>query len=153
MSISRRQQILQTFVDRLDSIAIENGFQTDAGKLIFIGERPVLGPSDPEASIDVVISTDVPGNQGEKVFVTIPVDVKAVVKVDSVNGVTAWQTVEAVIADIKTAIETDHDLDGLLVNRGLERGPVEPRDREPGDEIVGAGVQYLLKYTEQWGRP
>ena len=153
MSVSKRQQILAEFVNRLYEITIANGFQTDAGQLVFIGERPVLGPSDPDASIDVVVSTDDPGFQGEKVFVTLPVTVRAVVRVDSVNGATPWGTVEAVIADIKKAIETDHDLSGLLVQRGLERGPVEPRDREPGDEIVGAGVQYNLKYTEQWGAP
>ena len=148
--MSRRQEILAKFVERLERILVANGFQTDVGQLVFIGERPVLGPDDPTASLDVVVSADEPGYQGENVFVTLPVTVHAMVKSD---WVTPWQTVEAVIADIKTAIETDHDLDGLLIPRGLERGPIVPRDREAGDTIVGAGVQYSLKYVEQWGAP
>lgn len=149
--MSRRQDILAEFVDRLGNITIANGFQTDVGQLVFIGERPVLGPDDPDASLDVVVSADEPGYQGENVSVRLPVTVRAVVKASA--GVTPWETVEAVIADVKKAIETDHDLGGLLVTRGLERGPVEPRDREAGDEIVGAGIQYALRYVEQWGAP
>jgi len=150
--MSRRQDILAAFVARLEGIQVATGYQTDVGQLVFIGERPVLGPDDPTASLDVVVAADEPGYQGENVFVTLPVTVRAVVKADWPNG-TPWQTVEAVIADIKTAIEIDHDLGGLLVPRGLERGPVEPRDREAGDTIVGAGIQYSLKYVEKWGAP
>lgn len=148
--MSRRQEILSAFLGRLEGILISEGYQTDVGQLVFIGERPVLGPDDPDASLDVVVGADEPGYQGENVFVTLPVTVRAVVKATRES---AWNTVEAIVSDIKTAIETDHDLGGLLVNRGLERGPVEPRDREAGDEIVGAGVQYSLKYVEQWGQP
>lgn len=149
--MSRRQAILAKVVERLEKIQVALGYQTDVGKLVFIGERPVLGPDDPDASIDVIVSADEPGYQGENVYVTLPVIVRAVARASI--GATAWETVEAIIADIKTAIETDHDLDGLLVARGLERGSVEPRDREPGDEIVAAGIQYSLKYLEQWGAP
>lgn len=148
--MSRRQQILGAFVERLQRIMIANGYQTDVGQLVFIGERPVLGPADPAASLDVVVAADEPGYQGENVFVSLPVSVHAVVRADASK---AWETVEAVIADIKMAIEIDHELGGLLIQRGLERGPVEPRDREAGDEIVGAGVQYTLKYMEKWGAP
>lgn len=148
--MSRRQDILAAFVARLEGIQVATGYQTDVGQLVFIGERPTLGPDDPPASLDVVVSADEPGYQGENVFVTLPVMVHAMVKAD---WSTPWQTVEAVIADIKTAIETDHDLGGLLVPRGLERGPIEPRDREAGDTIVGAGIQYSLKYVERWGAP
>lgn len=148
--MSRRQEILAKFVERLEQIQVAFGFQTDVGQLVFIGERPVLGPNDPDASIDVVVGADEPGYQGENVFVTLPVTVRAIAKA---TNATAWSTIEAIISDIKTAIETDHDLSGLLVARGLERGPVEPRDREAGDEIVAAGISYSLKYTEQWGAP
>ena len=150
--MSRRQEILAKFVERLEAISVANGYQTDIGQLVFIGERPVLGDDDPPAFLNVVVVADEPGYQGENVFVKLPVTVHAVVKADWSGG-TPWATVEAIIADTKKAIEIDHDLAGLLVARGLERGPVEPRDREPGDTIVGAGIQYSLKYQEQWGAP
>lgn len=148
--MSRRQAILAAFIARLSGILIADGYQTDVGQVVFIGERPVLGPDDPDASIDVVVGADEPGYQGENVFVSLPVTVRAVVKATRDS---AWATVEAAVSDIKTAIETDHDLGGLLVARGLERGTVEPRDREPGDVVVGVGIRYTLKYVEKWGAP
>lgn len=148
--MSRRQAILAAFISRLSGILIADGYQTDVGQVVFIGERPVLGPDDPDASIDVVVGADEPGYQGENVFVALPVTVRAVVKATRDS---AWATVEAAVSDIKTAIETDHDLGGLLVARGLERGTVEPRDREPGDVVVGVGIRYTLKYVEKWGAP
>lgn len=150
MSQSRRQQILAAFIARLQKILIADGYQTNAGQLVFIGERPTLGPDDPDASIDVVVGADEPGYQGENVSIRLPVTVRAVV---NATRESAWNTVEAVISDIKIAIETDHDLGGLLSPRGLERGPVEPRDREPGDQIIGVGIQYSLRYSEKWGAP
>lgn len=148
--MSRRQAILAAFIARLSGILIADGYQTDVGQVVFIGERPVLGPDDPDASIDVVVGADEPGYQGENVLVSLPVTVRAVVKATRDS---AWATVEAAVSDIKTAIETDHDLGGLLVARGLERGTVEPRDREPGDVVVGVGIRYTLKYVEKWGAP
>jgi len=148
--MSRRQKILAAFIARLQKILIADGYQTNAGQLVFIGERPTLGPDDPDASIDVVVGADEATYQGENVALRLPVTVRAVVKATRES---AWSTVEAVISDIKTAVETDHDLDRLLSPRGLERGPVEPRDREPGDEIIGVGIQYSFRFSERWGAP
>ena len=75
---------------------------------------------------------------------------QAVVKADTESP---WSTVEAIVADIKKAIETDQDLAGTLLPRGLTRGKTRPFDRESGGEFVGAGVEYRLLYAEEWGAP
>ena len=147
---SRRQDILAELLDRLEGILETSGYQTNIGQLVFLGERPTLGPDDPAASIDVVVGADQPGYQGENVAETLPVTIHAIVKAGVLG---AWATVEAILADIKKAVEVDHDLGGLLIARGLKRGTAEPRDREPGDQIVGASIQYTLEYSERWGAP
>src|SRR3990170_287171 len=145
--MSRRQDILAAFVARLEKIQIAEGYQTDAGQLVFIGERPVLGPDDPTASIMIDVRDDEVGHQGEHVVVALPVSVRAVVKAGSGDP---WLAVEAVLADIKTAVEADHDLGGILLPRGLERASSEQRDREAGDDVVGAAVGYVLRFRELW---
>jgi hypothetical protein len=64
---------------------------------------------------------------------------------------TPWATVEAVLADIKTAVEQDHDLAGTLNHNGLERGTTRVVKREPGSTTVGTGVEYRLQYAESLG--
>lgn len=147
---STRKSALDEILARLAAIRITNGYNTDAGARLFIGEQPVLGPSDPEASIAVVVREDEAGYQGENVVVRLPVAIQAIVKADAADP---FSTVEDIIEDIKRAVETDHDLGGRLVRRGLERGSTQPLDRESGSEFIGAEVQYRLIYAEQWGAP
>jgi hypothetical protein len=148
--MSRRQNILSELMVRLGRINTSNGFQTAAGDLLFIGERPVLGPSDPAQSIAVSVKPDIPGYQGENIAMELPVAIAAIVRADTDQ---AWASIEAIIADIKEAVEIDHDFGGLLDPRGLERGTTEPYDRESGDTVVGATVNYTFRYREQWGAP
>jgi len=147
--MSSRSDALTVLVSRLEDITVAGGFNTDAGLKLFIGEQPVLGPSDPEASIAVVVRPDEAGYQGENIVITLPVEIQAIVK----SSAGAWITIEQVIADIKTAVEEDHDLGGTLLRRGLVRGTTRALDREPGSEFVGAGVEYRLVYGERWGQP
>ena len=148
--MSVRSVAIEKLEGRLEQIRKSNGYATDAGQLIFLGEQPVLGPDDPVAAIAMVVRRDEPGYQGENVDTVLPVEVQAIVKADITRP---WATIEAVIGDIKKAVEVDHDLGGTLKPRGLERGATEPMDREAGSEFVGCGVTYRLNFAEQWGAP
>lgn len=152
---SVRQDILAEILARVSGIGIAHGYQTDAGGLVFLGEAPQLGPTDPDAAIAVVVRDDLPGDvsgfgeasDGINVSV-LPVDVQAVVKADLDQP---WVTVEQIIADIKKAIETsDRGLGGLLT-RPLARGRIRFSPREPGSAVVGASVEYRATFAESWG--
>ena len=145
---SNRQRALTVLQDRLAGISMAAGYQTDAGQCIFIGEAPLLGESDPDAAIVISIQPDEPGFQGEKVAISLPVSVQAIAKAEQ-----PWATIEAVLADIKTAVETDRDLDGTLLRRGLERGSTQTIDRDEGSTYIGASILYRLRYAESWGAP
>lgn len=145
---STRQRALAVLQERLAGISRAAGYQTDAGECIFIGEAPRLGESDPDAAIAIVIQPDEPGYQGEKVALALPISVQAIAKAEQ-----PWSTIEAVIADIKKAVETDHDLDGTLLRRGLERGSTQTIERDEGSTSIGASVLYRLRYAESWGAP
>jgi len=148
--MSNRQAALAALRTRLEQILVANDFQTDAGKRVFFAEAPTLGPDDEPAAIAIFPQEDQPGYQGEQVAIVLPVRVEANVRADSENP---GATVEAVIADIKKAVELDHDLGRTVSQRGLERGTTAPFDREEGSAFVGAAVTYLLRFPEVWGRP
>jgi len=151
---SVRQQILAELLGRVAEISVEHGFQSDAGLKVLFGEAPQLGPDDPSELIAVVVRDDIPSDQSghgvdaDGVIVTmLPVEVQAIVKADLEQP---WVTVEAVIADIKRAIETgDRGLGGLLT-LNLFRGRIRALTREPGSTFVGAGVEYRAIFAESW---
>jgi hypothetical protein len=154
--MSVRSEAITEIRARLTRIRTANGFLTEVGQQLFVGERPTLGPGDPVATIALQILEDEVGHQGEHIVSVVPVTAEAIVQADADDP---WSTVEAVIADIKKAIETDlsgnrdYDLSGKLVRHGLERGPTAPLDREEGSVFVGAGVTYRLMLRERWGAP
>ena len=148
---SKRLLALAELRERLASITVVHGYNTDAGQYIYLGEAPVMGPDDPPAVIAIVLGDEELGHQAENVVVTLPIDVQAIVKV-SVDE--SYVTLEAMVADIKRAVEqADRTLGGLLVARGLTRGGVRSLPREPGSEFVGAVVQYRAMFGEKWGEP
>ena len=146
---STRESVIGAVVDRLEMILISGGFATDAGVHVFTGETPTFGPDDSTAAIALVVGSDDPGHQGENVAYTLPLDVQVIAPV----GVGALLAIEATIADVKRAIETDRDLGGLLPHRGLERGPTRQLPREEGSDFIGAAVEYRAYIVEQWGNP
>lgn len=148
--MSTRETAIDEMRTRLRNILVANGYNTDVGQVVMLGEQPEFGPDDPDAVVALIVGDDVPGYQGEHVVVMLPVEAQAIVKADVDDP---WTTVEAVIADIKKAVETDRDLGGSLVRRGLERGTTRPFDRESGSTFVGAGVEYRLQFKELWGAP
>lgn len=146
----RRQEILREFIERLETIAVANGYQTDAGQTLFIGETPALGEDDPAAAIAVLVGDEEPQYQGEQLLIRLPYDVQAHVRADLDEP---WLTVEQVIADIKRAVELADRTLGGLVKRQIERGAVRALPRESGSTTVGASVTYYAPYTEAWGDP
>jgi hypothetical protein len=150
VATTRRYSAIVELKARLQDISVSNGYETDAGAHVLVGEEPTFGPDDPTSAIAVSIGTDEPGYQGEHIAVTLPVEVGALVKADVDQP---WLTVEQIVGDIKTAVETDHDLAGILLARGLERGSVKPLERQEGSEYVGAVVEYRLRLKELWGAP
>ena len=152
---SVRQAALAVLLSRVELISVANGYQTNAGEHISVAETVTLGPDDPEASIAVLVSPSAPGHEMENIVVELPLEVAAVVREGSAVlaefGRYSWFTVEAILADIKRAVEQDRNLAGTVME--FKRGPERPFDREPGSEFVGAGVEYVLRYVERWGQP
>jgi hypothetical protein len=149
-SPSTRQQIIEVFRARLLAIAAGAQFETDAGATVFVNETPALGPDDPATAIAVVIGEDIPSRSGEHTILELPIEIHALANADLDAP---WVAVEAVLADIKRAIELpDRSLGGLVKAR-IERGSTRTLEREDGSTTVGAGITYLVPYAEVWGDP
>lgn len=149
--MSRRQQILEASVARLAVIQRGNGYATDAGDAIQLGEFTELGPDDPAEAIAVVPGEDVTRTQGDKHGITLPLEIQAIARVDLDEPHAA---AEAVLADIKRAYEqADRTLGGLLEGKGIRRLVTRTLPREAGMTTVGVGVTYLLDFQETWGDP
>jgi hypothetical protein len=146
----RRQLILAEFVERLRVVSVANGFQTDAGEALYIGETPSLGPDDPAAAIAIVVGDETPSYQGMQIYLELPYEIQALARADLDQP---WLTVEQVIADIKTAVELEDRTLGGLVKRQIKRGTVRTLGRDDGSTAVGAAVTYLAPFTETWGDP
>lgn len=158
MALSRRQDVIVAFFERLEAIKIADGFNTDAATALFLGVEPLLGPDDPSYAIALVIGDDdAPRYQGEKTTYNLPLECRALAKVDPATPDAAWMTVEALLQDIKRAIELpsleERRLNRLLVGNGLERGRTVTLQREPGSLSVGASLTYSAPISEKWGEP
>ena len=147
---SKREAILTALIARVSAIQVANGFATDAGAVVIVGETPELGPDDPTVALAVILGDDQPGYQGEHVFVELPIGIQALARADLEQP---WLSIEAVIADIKRAVELEDRTLGGVVRRFLQRGPTRALPREPGSTTVGAVVTYIAPFVEQWGNP
>ncbi len=148
--MTTRQAILDAIRTRLAGITVANGFATDAGLTLLLGETPRLGSDDPDIAIAIVVGADDPQYQGANLSITLPVELHAIARPDLDQP---WVAVETVLADIKRAIELeDRTLDGLVPRR-LERGSTQTLERETGEDVVGVSVTYLASYVEGWGAP
>lgn len=147
---TKRQRILEAMQARLQEITVDNGFATDAGLHVALMETMVLGPDDPAEAIGMVVGEDIVRFHGARFLIELPVSVQAVARAD----ITApWSKVEAVIGDIKRAMELEDRSLGGLLREPLTRGSVRAIAREPGSLFVGAEVPYEPKFIEEWGDP
>ena len=101
---SMRRRVLDSIVARLQAITANNvDFETDAGQLVYVGEPQALGESDPAQAIAIVIGEDEPQSQtAGALLVTTPFEICALAQVAPEDP---WTPVEAVLADIKRAME------------------------------------------------
>lgn len=148
---SRRSRIIDAFAERLAAIRSEHGFGTDVGHQVFRGEAPTLGPDDPDDAVVVFAGEDEVANQAENLMLTLPIEIQAVTRADVTQPSVR---LEALIADIKRAVETDErTLGGLVAGVTFLRGSTRALEREAGSTTVGAAVRYLVPYRERWGQP
>lgn len=149
---TQRHAIAADAVGRLSEIhAGVDDFETDAGEHVFIGERPELGKNDPDEVLAVVFGDDEVTKDTQKIYLTLPIEIQAVVKVGPAN---AWSRIESMLGDIKRAMEHDavkgrRELGGYPMRRSATR----TLPREPGSTSIGVGVTYLVDYAEAWGTP
>lgn len=148
MAKARRQLILEAFKSRLEAITAVDGFQTNAGDAVFLGESVVIGP-EADTAIAVVVGDEESRYVGANVFSVLPIEIHAFARADLDEP---WLAAEAVLADIKRAIEIeDRTLGG--VSRRIERRGTRAIDREPGATVVGISIGYEAAYVEAWGNP
>jgi hypothetical protein len=148
--MSNRQELLAALVGRLSAITIAGGFSTDAGLTLFLGDVPALGPDDPDSVLAVVVGDDNPKWQGQNLLIGLPVHVAMIAKADLDD---AWLTIEAMLADVKRAVELEDRTLGKRTKGPIERGTTRTMPREPGSTTVGTMITYWLPYTEVWGNP
>jgi hypothetical protein len=148
---TKRQLILEALKGRVEAIQVVDGFATDAGLSVLLGERPMLGPDDPETAIAILVFNSVVKAQGHKLFIGLPIGLAAIAKADLDAPSVA---IEAILGDIKRAVELEDTTLGGLLLRSFERGPERTMDRaETGTTTVGVMVMYDLSYCETWGKP
>jgi len=154
-SPSKREQILDAIIARLEAITAGATFTTSAGGAVYLGEVPALGEDDPREAIVVVVEDDEVGQfHANKGFLTLPITIQAIVAVGNVKLRVCYRDAERVLADVKRAIELpDRTLGGLVAWHGLERGTTQVLKREPGSEFVGVSIQYRAPMHETWGAP
>jgi hypothetical protein len=148
--MSRRQDILEVFRARLQAIRLTAGFATDAGETVFLGETPELGPDAPEVAIAIVADDELPSHQAENVASTLPVVIAALAKADLAQP---WLAAEAVLGDIKKAVELADRTLGGLVPSYIERGATRTMQRDAGSVTVGVAIEYRCLIVERWGNP
>jgi hypothetical protein len=134
-------------VSRLAAITVAGGFNTDAGRAIYLGLTPQLGPNDPDVALAIVPGDEEPRWQGLKGQVAWPIEIQAVAKDDLDDP---WTLVEALLEDIKRAMETP---DRKIAGWDMTRGRTRTLEREAGTTVVGAGITYVVAYAETWGHP
>lgn len=151
---SRRERVLDEVLSRLSAIEAGADYATSAGSSVHLGEAPVFGDeSDPKEAIVVVVGEDEVKFHGNGLLLMLPLRIQAQVAVSRLELGTAYQYAEAIVADIKRAMELDDRTLGGTLNGFLERGPTRTIARDVGSEYVGVEIEYRAPMKEDWGNP
>ncbi len=145
-----RREAIAEFKRRLQQIEQSNGYLTNVGQVIAVGEAYQLGPDDPPAALAMVILDEdrLPARGDIKISFHLPIEVIVLVKpdLDDVIG-----SIEDGIQDVKQAIERgDRQFGGILDNT-LRRGIIRTLPRESGSQTCGAIIPYTLPISEAYG--
>jgi hypothetical protein len=160
--ITARKTILEALKARCEGISVAAGFNTDMGRQVFLGDTVVLGENDLPAAIAIVPADDGLRWQGLKGMGPWPIEIQAVAAMDFrepwlvVDGVViedAWLVIEAILQDVKRAVEVLEGGKKMIAGYQIERGTNRTIEREPGSSLVGAAVTYYVTYAETWGAP
>jgi hypothetical protein len=148
--MSNRSEVLSAFLERLQAITVAGGYSCDVGGGLTIGEVLRLGRDDAAAALLVLVGDSNVKFQGEQILIDLPVTV--LMMADAGPG-GAWAQTEALLADVKRAVETSDRRLGRRLREELRRGAERSMDREPGSATVGITITYWLAYAEVWGNP
>ncbi len=148
--MSNRSEILAIVKTRIEGIRIADGFATDAGATVFMGEAVSLGPDDPDTAVAIIIGDDEPHWQGVQLMIRLPFHLAALAKGTLDEH---WTTIEAMLGDIKQAMEVEDRRMGRRLTSPLTRGSTRTMAREAGSTTVGVTVTYVIDYAEVWGAP
>jgi hypothetical protein len=150
---SKRIRAFTALRDRLLVIQ-KPAFATDAGKKVYpIGQIPQSGPADPETAIAIIVGDSTEEHQGFSGVIVgrVTVSVQAFARLAQPEMADPFLVAEAIVADIKRAVEKDRSLEGNCSEPGFNRASVRAARRVEGSEYVGAAVDYALTFEEKWG--
>lgn len=148
-------QILEAVEDRLETILVAGGYNTDAGQNVFLGVRRINPNELADGSVvlnvfdtdDEVDETTAYGD--EEIHVTLRITVEAYIRDLTEQGT---RLAHLVMQDIKTAVLTsDRTLGGLTVDFGYDGRSVEYPD--PGGDTLTVSVDFVTTYAEAYGAP
>lgn len=147
--MSRRREAIRAFKALLTGIKRADGYFTDAGEVIAVGEAYQLGPDDPDVVLAMIVNDeDMLAPQGDvKRAVHLPIDVVVLVRpnLDDVIG-----SIEDGIEDVRRAVEADRTLGGILINT-LRLGRIRTLPRESATATAGAVLPYTLPVSDAYG--
>ena len=150
---SVRQLIAEEALRRLRRITIANGFDTDAGQYVFLGEKVVLSTDDATQAIAIEIEGSAVEDDagfgpaiGQDLSLRMSMSVQAIASADLDEP---WIAADQVLSDIKKAMENP-DVDSWP-DAVKDFGPAEQRDdtlkREEGSATNGAVANYEILQT------
>lgn len=152
-----REWILDRIETRLRAIEAANGFYTDAGRNIQVGETTSLGLDELPVGLAILVDDDEIEYEGEKVAIVLPIDIQILTRVGRIDG---WTDIERALGDVKRAMELNtaqHRLSGaddVGVPPLLRRGQTRTLPREDGSIYMGVSIRYLVgPMQEPWGQP
>lgn len=147
--MSIRIDLLDTISARVRDIAVSRGYETDAGRRVYVGQAAELGPDDPATAIAIMLGeTEI--TEPSQGFVQEEIDLELQALATG-SADDPYRLAEMVAADLKRAVEQPDRTLGGLVHGQLSCVAQRMVPREEGVLTVGVAVLYRLRYLRRWG--